>query len=151
MGTTWNPSFYTKEIQWYRNPWPGSKTIVAKTYLTFDVYCSKYFSFLSPWHVNVPKPGVKPASQLWLEPQQWRCRILNPPSYQKTPPSTFLILTLLILIFLMLTALWIDTILSPLYRRRKQGTEELTDFAVIPPLTGAKAKMLTRQTGPRSS
>lgn len=33
----------------------------------------------TPWHVEVSRPGIKPI------PQQWKCQIPNPLSYQGTP------------------------------------------------------------------
>ena len=40
------------------------------------------FFWLCPHHVEVPRPGIKPASQQQPEPQQWQCGILNLPNHQ---------------------------------------------------------------------
>ena len=35
------------------------------------------FSWLQPWHVKIPGPGIELASQLWPVPQLWQPQILN--------------------------------------------------------------------------
>ena len=40
---------------------------------------------LYPWHVEVPRPGVEPASQQQPKPLQWQCWILNALHHKETP------------------------------------------------------------------
>ena len=52
-------------------------------------YILEFFFFgggdLCPWHVEVPRPGIKPTSQQWPKSQQWQHWILNSLSHQGTP------------------------------------------------------------------
>ena len=54
-------------------------------FIHWSVFCFDLGFWLCPWHVEVPGPGIKPAPELWPEPLQWQCWILNPLSHKGTP------------------------------------------------------------------
>ena len=47
-----------------------------------------------PWHVEVPRPGIKPTPQQQPRPLQWHCQILNSLCHKKTPETKYLFLTI---------------------------------------------------------
>ena len=47
------------------------------------------FFWLCPWHVEVPRPGIKPTPQQHSELHQWQCQILNPLCHQGTLKYVF--------------------------------------------------------------
>ena len=57
----------------------------------FQVFLYLFFSFLPrPQHVEVPRPGIKPAPLQQSKLQQWKYRSLNPLGHQRTPNIPFL-------------------------------------------------------------
>ena len=59
------------------------------TWFQFSQYFIYLFYWLCPWHVEVPRPRIKPSPQHWPEPQQWQCRILNLLSHRGAPSQYF--------------------------------------------------------------
>ena len=53
--------------------------IIWKTLIGVIASCPFFFFFCPyPWHVEIPRLGIKSKPWQWPEPQQWRCQILNP-------------------------------------------------------------------------
>ena len=53
-----------------------------------------FFPFWPPlWHVEVPRPGIKPMPSQWPKLQQWQCQILNPLGHQGTPFINLFLIT----------------------------------------------------------
>jgi len=70
--------------------WPGNYCmpqawpyIERYMHTNWDVF----FFLATPWHAEVPQPGIKPMPPQWPEPQQWQHQILTrPPGNSKHFP-----------------------------------------------------------------
>lgn len=76
--------FFLKAKLW--NKWSVSVTS------HFPFPDSFFLSFLSLClrPVEVPGSGIEPVPQLQVEPLQWKCQIVNPLNYKRTPYDSFL-------------------------------------------------------------
>ena len=52
--------------------------------MSFQVFSLSLF-LLHPWRMEVPGPGIEPASQQQPDLFQWQCQILNPLLHRRTP------------------------------------------------------------------
>ena len=43
-----------------------------------------FFFWQHLWHMEFPRPGIKPALQQWPDPLQWQCQILNLLHHKRT-------------------------------------------------------------------
>ena len=46
--------------------------------LSFFFFLFFFFFLLCPWHVEIPRPEIKPMPPQWPKMLPWQCRILNP-------------------------------------------------------------------------
>ena len=53
----------------------GSCYSMNRHFISF--FCYFFFFWLCPWHVKIPRPGIKPLLQLQTAPQLWQCGSLT--------------------------------------------------------------------------
>ena len=57
-------------------------------FLLLLLFCFVFNFWLHPRHVEIPRPGIKPALQQWPKPLQWQCQTLNLLHHKGTPSLT---------------------------------------------------------------